>query len=200
LDEELEDERREAITSIHNSARMLSHQVDDFLDLGRLQSGRMRLEKAPFDFRDLLSRTVAMVFEANVRARDVRLVVAIDPAVPERLDADADRLRQVVSNLVGNAVKFTERGEVAVHARLIADDGVRVTLRVEVEDTGIGVCADAAACGLLFEPFRQADGSISRRFGGAGLGLAICRQTLELMGGRIAAERRTPEGGSRFWF
>ncbi|MBK8976144.1 MAG: response regulator [Planctomycetes bacterium] len=197
LDTGLSHEQSEIIHTIHDSAHMLSRLVDDFLDLGRLQSGNLSLDQVEFDLRSLVQET-AEVAASAARANDgLRIVVSVDPRIPAVVAGDPVRVRQVLINLVGNAVKFTECGEVAVCVALRGHAQGQSSLRIEVEDTGIGI--DPATRETLFQPFRQADGSIARRFGGAGLGLAICKKLVELMGGRIGIETGSLGRGSLFW-
>jgi two-component system sensor histidine kinase/response regulator len=136
---------------------------------------------------------VAELFAGRAHKKRLELACHIEPGVPDTLELDADRLRQVLSNLTGNAVKFTDKGQVVVRARL--SDGHRI--RFQVEDTGIGVSQETAS--RLFDAFVQADGSMTRRYGGTGLGLAICKQLVTLMGGEIGVEGK-PGVGSTFWF
>ncbi len=142
-------------------------------------------------------REVVGLFAAQARERGLDLRAQIDAAVREELVGDALRLRQVLANLVGNAIKFTNRGAVKVRVAMIAQDEGGVLLRIAVCDTGIGIAPEARA--RLFEPFAQADPATARRYGGTGLGLAICKQLVELMGGRIDVESAVGQG-STFWF
>ena len=189
------DERRLAGLA-HESAAALLTLIDDILDFSKLEVGRVALEEIDFSLGRMLDGVVALL---NVRAADkgIALRARLDPEIPPVLRGDPARLRQILFNLVGNAIKFTERGSVTVsggHRRL--GDGW-IALRIEVTDTGIGI--DPEALPGLFTRYAQADSSIARRYGGTGLGLAICKQLVELMGGDIEVAS-TPGIGSRFSF
>jgi CheY-like chemotaxis protein/anti-sigma regulatory factor (Ser/Thr protein kinase) len=180
---------------IDSSAKTLECLLSDVLDLARIESGRLELKPEDFDLMQSV-RDVAALFEPSARAKGLDLTVETSPAAAGLFIGDAPRIRQVLSNLVSNAVKFTAEG--AVHIRLVAEptpDGV--ALNLSVTDTGIGF--DAQAGERLFERFEQADGSITRRFGGTGLGLAISRSLAEAMGGELTADSR-PGLGSTFSF
>jgi signal transduction histidine kinase/ligand-binding sensor domain-containing protein/CheY-like chemotaxis protein/HPt (histidine-containing phosphotransfer) domain-containing protein len=185
--------------TIRSSAQVLLRIVNDLLDLSRAQAGKIALEKLPIDLDRILDEC-ANLFSATTRAKGIRLDVrppATGSTVAEgmTLVGDPFRIRQIVMNLVGNAVKFTEHGEIRVHADVEIPDAHRAAVRISVTDSGIGM--DAATVEKIFQPFTQADESTSRRFGGSGLGLAICRELAELMGGRITVES-TPGVGSTF--
>jgi PAS domain S-box-containing protein len=187
------DERRWT-ARIDEASKALLSIVNDVLDFTKLEAGSIEIASEPFEVRRLVDETVALL-AGQAAAKGVRLAVEMDEAVPARALGDADRLRQVLLNLVSNAVKFTSRGAVTVRVRrdpLAAD-----RFEVSVGDTGIGI--PDSALGMIFERFAQADGSISRQFGGTGLGLAICKRLVEAMGGEIRVESRVGEG-SRFWF
>ena len=185
--------------TIRSSAQVLLRIVNDLLDLSRAQAGKIALEKLPIDLDRILDEC-ANLFSATTQARGIRLNVrppAPDRRVPEgrTLVGDPFRIRQIVMNLVGNAVKFTEHGEIRIQADIGTADADRAAVEITVCDSGIGM--DAATVEKIFQPFTQADESTSRRFGGSGLGLAICRELAELMGGRITVES-TPGVGSTF--
>jgi signal transduction histidine kinase/ligand-binding sensor domain-containing protein/HPt (histidine-containing phosphotransfer) domain-containing protein/ActR/RegA family two-component response regulator len=185
--------------TIRSSAQVLLRIVNDLLDLSRVQAGKIALEALPVDL-DRILEECASLFSASAQAKGIRLDVRLpahDRRVPEgrTLVGDPFRIRQIVMNLLGNAVKFTEQGEIAVHADVDAASPDRAAVHIMVRDTGIGM--DAATLEKIFQPFTQADESTSRRFGGSGLGLAICRELAELMGGRIIVES-APGEGSRF--
>jgi hypothetical protein len=184
-------------TTVEASTRALLGILNNVLDLSRMDAGRLTVSVEPVDAR-LVCEDVAELLAAPAASRGIDLVVAWGAEIPRTAVADPLRLRQVLVNLVGNAVKFTEHGHVAVRAALAPDgpDGER-RLRIAVEDTGIGV-ADAKLA-TLFEPFVQADLETTRRYGGSGLGLAITKQLVEAMGGAIGAHS-TPGEGSAFWF
>ncbi|HTX05009.1 MAG TPA: two-component regulator propeller domain-containing protein [Steroidobacteraceae bacterium] len=183
--------------TIRSSAQVLVRIVNDLLDLSRAQAGKIALEKLPIDLDHILDEC-ANLFSATTQAKGIRLDVR-PPArrAPEgrSLIGDPFRIRQIVMNLVGNAVKFTDHGEIRVHADIELLEADRATVQITVADTGIGM--DAGTVEKIFHPFTQADESTSRRFGGSGLGLAICRELAQLMGGRIRVES-TPGVGSTF--
>ncbi|MBI5245887.1 MAG: PAS domain-containing protein [Elusimicrobia bacterium] len=179
----------------HRAVDTLTTIIDQLLDLSKIEAGRMTLEPLPTDCRRLLRET-AELFGGQAEAKGLALKVTLDDSIPEFLHADPLRLRQVVSNLLGNALKFTERGEVRLEARAEGGPGP-LTLAVAVTDTGIGI--EPKVHGKLFKPFTQADASTTRRYGGTGLGLAISRRLIEMMGGEIGLES-APGSGSRFWF
>jgi signal transduction histidine kinase/ligand-binding sensor domain-containing protein/CheY-like chemotaxis protein/HPt (histidine-containing phosphotransfer) domain-containing protein len=185
--------------TIRSSAQVLLRIVNDLLDLSRAQAGKIALEALPIDLDRILDEC-ANLFSATIQAKGIRLNVR--PPAPGQLAAerrtligDPFRIRQILMNLVGNAVKFTEQGEIMVQADVEISGADRAAVHITVADTGIGM--DAATVEKIFHPFTQADESTSRRFGGSGLGLAICRELAELMGGRITAES-TPGVGSTF--
>ncbi|MGP8246822.1 MAG: ATP-binding protein [Bryobacteraceae bacterium] len=181
---------------IFGSARALLGIIDDVLDLSKIESGRMQIASDPFDMEEAAS-SVIDVLAARAREKKIELLLDIAPGARRRFRGDAARLRQVLLNLTGNAVKFTERGHVLIAIAADPPEGGRVLLRIAVDDTGIGIGAPALA--QLFEKFTQADASTTRKYGGTGLGLAISRELVELMGGRIGVESQ-PERGSRFHF
>ncbi len=194
LETRLDAEQKEFARAVHNNAEALSTLIGDLLDSSRIEAGQVSLDAAPFDLRELVE-SVAELLVVRAEAKGVELVVDFPPAAPRRLVGDRARLRQVLMNLVGNAVKFTEQGEVTmrVRAELAPDAGARLGLAVI--DTGIGIPRDAQA--RIFERFVQADLSTARRYGGTGLGLNISRSLIELMGGRLALESE-PGHGSTF--
>ena len=189
----LTDEQRSYAQTIHSSGKSLLALINDILDLSKIEAGRMELEAAPFEPHRLVSEVVAAL---SVRAQEKGLALSVESAadVPGVLQGDASRLRQVLFNLVGNAVKFTDRGSVSVlvSQRPLADG--RVELNIAVRDTGIGIDADSLP--RLFQRFTQADSGTARRYGGSGLGLAICREIIDLMGGRISVETDLGKGST----
>ncbi len=178
------------------SAVLLQSLVTEVLDLSRIEAGGLELEPVDCDPRVVLAEAVA-VHAVAARQKRLQLPVEIAADVPAAVRLDALRFRQVVVNLVGNAIKFTESGRVAITLGVAARDGDNLRLRCEVSDTGIGIERDVL--GAIFEPFRQGDSSTTRRYGGSGLGLAICRRLVDLMGGEIGVTSE-PEQGARFWF
>ncbi len=170
--------------------------IDDILDFSRMESGRFELERRGFDLRECVEG-VLDVHATRAFAKRLELVSIFQPDVPFQVIGDSGRLRQILSNLVGNAVKFTQAGEIVVSGRLAWLQRNEITVEFLVRDTGIGI--DAEKLDRLFEPFVQADSSMSRRYGGAGLGLAICRRLVHAMGGKIAVTSE-PALGTRFTF
>ncbi|WP_223677791.1 response regulator [Azospirillum agricola] len=201
----LDAEQRTLVTTMRESAGSLLRIIDDILDLSKIEAGKLELEEQDLRPAELVEG-VADLLAPQAHHKNLALVCDIDGSVPPLLRGDAGRLRQVLFNLTGNAIKFTDRGRVVlrVHAAGPAVPGPspgpslgRVRLHVSVEDTGIGIGAEGQA--RLFQPFSQADSSTTRRFGGTGLGLAICTRLVERMGGRIGVDS-VPGHGSTFWF
>src|SRR5262245_17600220 len=192
----LDAQQIEFVRTIQDSADSLLTVINDILDFSKVESGKLQFDSVDFELRTVVEGVVALLAE-QAHAKGLELSSDIDPDVAVALRGDPGRLRQVLANLVGNAVKFTTRGEVAVTATIDGLTADTATIRVEVGDTGIGI--DPAAVPRLFEPFTQADGSTTRRFGGTGLGLAISRRLVELMHGEMGVDSR-PGEGSTFWF
>ncbi len=196
LETRMNQEQQEYVNVVRNSADALLNVIDDILDYSKVEAGKLSLNASDFSLRDLMEE-LADMFADKVEGRELSFACICDRRVPDWLHADSGRLRQVLINLIGNAVKFTERGDVEVRVTLSSDGGDGSRLRFVVRDTGIGIAPDRQ--GLLFQSFSQVDTSFTRRYGGTGLGLAICRALVELMGGTIGMESREGEG-SRFWF
>ncbi|NTU60260.1 MAG: hypothetical protein HGA98_04270, partial [Deltaproteobacteria bacterium] len=189
-------DQRKFAELLHSSAHSLLSLLNDILDFSKIEARKLQVEAHDFDLRAVLEET-ADILAMKAEEKGLELTCQIDPAVPTLLRGDAGRLRQVVTNLVSNAVKFTETGEIRTRAFVEAETDDAVTVRVEVTDTGIGIAGEKLP--LLFSPFVQADGSTTRKYGGTGLGLAISKELAELMGGRVGVE--SEEGkGSTFWF
>jgi signal transduction histidine kinase/DNA-binding response OmpR family regulator len=198
LGTELDSEQREYAETAARSAEALLTVIDDILDFSKVEAGRVELERTELDLRAAVE-DVAQLLAATAGGKGVDLVSQVDPEVPSVVFGDPARLRQVLMNLTGNAVKFTDSGEVLVAASTVAADGHDGTVQVRftVRDTGIGIAPEAQAS--LFDAFSQADASTTRRFGGTGLGLAISQRLVELMGGHIEVESQ-PGAGSTFHF
>ena len=192
----LDEEQREFADVIKSSAEALLTVINDILDFSKIEAGRLDLECIDFDLGHTLDQ-IADILVLRAEEKGLEFILAIDPAVPRRLRGDPGRLRQVVTNLAGNAIKFTAAGEVSVRFMLDQDLGDGVRLRCEVRDTGIGIPADKVAA--LFQPFSQADTSITRRYGGTGLGLSISKRLVGLMSGEIGVASEEGKGSS-FWF
>ncbi|WP_374263567.1 PAS domain S-box protein [Zoogloea sp.] len=188
--------QHEMVERIRGAGQSLLAILNDVLDLSKIEAGQLRIEHRPFDLPALLASLDSLMGQ-NARAKGLALHIDAPTAAIGTLVGDGLRLEQILFNLTGNAIKFTERGEVAVHVGLLHSDAQGVRLRFEVCDSGIGIAPDALAG--LFAPFAQADAGIGRRFGGTGLGLSICKRLTELMGGTIGADSQ-PGHGSRFWF
>jgi PAS domain S-box-containing protein len=196
LDTPLAAEQREYAGIVRTSADALLVIVNDILDFSKIEAGKLDMESIDFHLHDLVEETTRM-FAVKAQEKGLRLTCVLAADVPARLRGDPGRLRQILLNLIGNAIKFTARGEVAIRVALDAQDDARATLRFTVRDTGIGIPADGIAS--LFQSFSQVDSSITRRFGGTGLGLAVSRSLVALMGGQIGVES-APNDGSTFWF
>jgi signal transduction histidine kinase/DNA-binding NarL/FixJ family response regulator len=196
--EPLSERQKRMVGTIRSSAAALMRIIDDVLDFSKIEAGRMELEEAPCSLRALIAG-VAEMLAAQVDKKGLKLTTEVDEETPDALLADATRLHQILFNLIGNAVKFTEKGRIVVRARAVGRPSSRagdaVTLALSVSDTGIGMTADQQE--RLFKPFSQADSSTTRRYGGTGLGLSIVRRLAELMGGE-ATVTSTPGGGSTF--
>jgi signal transduction histidine kinase len=193
LTTELSEEQHGYLALVKSSATTLLSILNDILDYSRIDSGRLNLDSVPVDLRDL-ARQVVGLFASASYDKGLTTGVHIDERLPARLYGDPVRLRQILTNLVGNAVKFTHQGEIdlTIHADSLDADSCRVT--VAVKDTGVGIPEDKLA--VIFEPFSQVDSSHSRRYGGTGLGLAICRNLVNLMGGKLTASSKLQQGTS----
>ncbi len=193
---DLTDQQRSFLVSIQMSGEALLHVVNDILDVSKIESGSLHIEYEAFDLRSLMAGVDEMMRPQAVK-KGLHYASEVAPEIAETVVGDIHRLRQVLLNLLGNAVKFTPSGRITVRASLISEDDHRMRILFEVEDTGIGVHPSKKAS--IFQAFTQADGTFTRRFGGAGLGLAICHRLVTLMGGEIGVDD-SPSQGSRFWF
>ncbi len=189
-------EQADMLQTLRSSSRVMLGLVEEVLDFSKIEAGKLTLEKTDFDLHALLNST-CRILAAQAASKDVEVVVSIMPEVPPALRGDVHHLRQILINLVGNGVKFTERGSVTVHVSALAEAENAVRLKFSIRDTGIGIPPEAQT--RIFESFSQADQSTSRRFGGTGLGTTIAKQLTELMGGRIGMESAVGLG-STFWF
>ncbi len=195
LTTELTPRQRKLTETIQRSALSLLTIINDILDFSKVEAGQLTLEEIELDLRDVIEDTVELLAR-SARQKGVELVAVVPPQADTRMYGDPGRLRQILANLIGNAIKFTEQGHVTVTLELVSSDATHHLLRLEVRDTGIGIAADVLP--RLFHAFTQAEGSTARRFGGTGLGLAIVRQLCLLMGGgaaatsEVARARRSP--------
>ena len=192
----LASDHAELVRTAYTSSQQMLRIVDDILDYSKLEADRLELETTSFNLRELLDG-VLQLMERPAQGKGLRMSLTVDPAVRLAVRGDPVRLRQVLGNLVSNAVKFTERGSVAVAVRRIGETPAQHQLRFEVRDTGIGIPAGSHA--RLFQAFSQADASTTRLYGGTGLGLAISKRIVDLMGGRIGVESEQGHGAT-FWF
>jgi two-component system, sensor histidine kinase and response regulator len=190
---ELTPRQRHLSETISHSAEALLHIINDILDFSKVEAGKLELERVDFGLRETVEETIE-IFAGRAHAKNLELACAIELDVPGTVRGDPMRLRQVLINLVGNAIKFTDSGEVIVRVRAVGKDGL---LRFEVIDTGIGISEEART--HIFNAFSQADSFTTRKYGGTGLGLAICRQLAALMGGEIGVHSEVNRG-STFWF
>ncbi len=194
LDTPLQPDQREYLTTVKLSADALLNVINDILDFSKIEAGKLDLERIGFDLRSSLAHAMrALAGQAHQKGLEISYQV--QPEVPSGLIGDPGRLRQIVTNLMGNAIKFTAKGEVTLQVRRESvPSGEEIVLRFEVKDTGPGIAPEKQ--GLIFAPFTQADGSISRKYGGTGLGLTISRRLVEMMGGRIEVESVLGQGST----
>jgi len=195
-DTTLSREQADMLQTLRGSSQVMLGLVEDVLDFSKIEAGKLVLERTDFDLHALVNST-SRILQAQAQAKSIEFVVSIMPEVPPALRGDAHHLRQVLINLAGNAVKFTERGSVTLHVSLQEETDARVRLKFSVRDTGVGIPPEAQP--RIFESFTQADQSTTRRFGGTGLGTTIAKQLVELMGGKIGLESAVGLG-STFWF
>jgi len=196
LNTRLDDEQKQFTEVIRSSGEALLALINDILDFSKIEAGKIELEKIDFDIQKLMHETVGLL-ENGARQKGLELKSLADSAIVPFVIGDPGRIRQILVNLIGNALKFTEQGGVLLSAALEVQTESAETIRFTVADTGIGIPADKQAA--LFTPFTQVDGSTTRRYGGTGLGLAICKQLVELMGGQIGLQSEFGKG-TTFWF
>ena len=192
----LEDRQRRYCEQVNESAEALLSIINSILDFSKIEAGKIDLDERDFELQAVVE-SAASVLAPQIRQKSLRLHTYVDPLIPPLVRGDADRLMQILLNLIGNAVKFTQRGNVVVRALPVETSLRRAVIRFEVQDTGIGIGDETLP--RLFEPFVQADSSSSRKYGGTGLGLSICKRLVILMGGEIGVESE-PGRGSLFWF
>ncbi|MGH8237286.1 MAG: response regulator, partial [Steroidobacteraceae bacterium] len=196
LDTRLDAAQRDYTETIRDSAAALLTVINDILDFSKVEAGKLEIERIDIDLRSIVEDT-ARLLAIPAHAKGLEITASVAPAIPQLLQGDPGRLRQILLNLGGNAVKFTKQGEIAIDVRLIECSAESNLIRCEVRDTGMGIPADRL--GALFKPFSQVDASSARRFGGTGLGLSIVRRLAELMGGEVGVDS-TVGAGSTFWF
>lgn len=196
LGTELTEKQRRFVTTLRSSAEILLQILKDILDFSKIEAGKLELEYIPFDLPLMVEEVVELLTE-GAQTKGLELICAVAPEVPHIVQGDPNRLQQILMNLLSNAIKFTPSGEVVVRVDLVEDQEQGIVLRFEVADTGIGIEPEVQT--LIFEDFRQADGTTTRNYGGTGLGLAIAKRLVEMMGGSIAL-RSQPGRGSTFWF
>ncbi|MDQ3199078.1 MAG: response regulator [Verrucomicrobiota bacterium] len=196
LDTELDEEQRSFALTIQSSAESLLQVIDDILDFSKIEAGKLSFEEIDFDLHETVHGSLQLLAH-KAEGKDLELACLLEPDVPIHLRGDPGRLRQILLNFVGNAIKFTEHGEVVVKVSLEGQSEGESFLRFEVQDTGIGISPEARQ--RLFQPFTQADGSTTRKYGGTGLGLVISKQLIEHMHGAVGVESVAGQG-SLFWF
>ena len=196
LETQLDSEQRDFAQTLRNSGEALLTIVNDILDFSKIEAGKLSFEVIDFDLREVVEDTAELLAE-RARQKGIELATFIPEAVPTHLRGDPGRLRQVLLNLVGNGVKFTEQGEILVKVSCDTQDAKEARIRLEVIDTGVGIAAEVQP--RLFQAFTQADSSTTRRYGGTGLGLAISKQLVEMMSGQIGVQSHIGKG-STFWF
>lgn len=197
LNTELSEKQERFARNIYSAGDMLLNLINDILDYSKIEAGRMRLEPLPCNLREEIE-AIQTILSAKIQEKELDFRVNIEDAVPKQIIADPVRIKQILLNLIGNAVKFTEKGYVEVSIKILEKLHDKVKLRFEIKDTGIGI--EKSKQDKIFKQFEQADLSITRKFGGTGLGLTICKQLIEeLMQGHLGIES-SPGSGSLFWF
>ncbi len=196
LDTPLDTKQQSYLKTVINSSESLLQIVNDILDFSKIEAKKLELEVIPFDFQ-MLIEDVTDLMAVKAHEKKIELLLHLVPNMPRAVIGDPGRLKQILFNLIGNAIKFTDSGHVIIHAEGVSKQEGKVQYRVRVVDTGLGIPADKLE--YIFNKFTQADGSTTRKFGGTGLGLAICKQLTQMMGGDIGVESMLG-AGSTFWF
>ena len=191
----LSDKQRRFAETVHRSGTALLDILNDILDYSQIESGTLDFRHTPFDFRQVVEDSIKH-FSGPVASKGLELAWALPDSLSARYEGDPVRVGQILRNLLGNAVKFTERGTIVVRVTVVEESGGRATLRLDVKDSGIGIAPATQA--HLFKPFTQADGSLTRKYGGTGLGLAIVKRLAEMMGGAVGVESTVGQGAN-FW-
>ena len=196
IDTELDEDQRDLAEIIQRSGKALLSIISDILDFSKIEAGQLDIEVRNFDLKNVLDDLRA-ILSMEAQKKGIQLKVTVDSSAPAMLRGDVGRLRQILTNLLGNAIKFTTEGEVSLGVQLVDEHSDHIHLRFEIRDTGIGIVEEQLP--VIFGAFQQQDATISRKYGGTGLGLTICKQLVEIMGGEIGVE--STEGlGSMFWF
>ena len=195
-DSEMPNEQKEFVETAFNSGETLLSLLNDILDFSKIEAGKLDVEYIPFDIRRATEDIGGLLAE-RAYSQGVELIIDLPSTMPKVIMGDSTRFRQIVMNLTGNAIKFTTQGEVIIRASILEEVGKKIVLRFDIKDTGIGI--PESAQNNIFESFSQADGSTTRKFGGTGLGLTICRKLVSIMGGEIGVFSK-PGEGSTFWF
>ncbi len=195
IDTKINAEQRGLANNIQSSAHLLLGMIESILDISKIEAGKIILDKKTFDLHEMLKQ-ISMVFKSQAEAKGLDFKLAASPEVPFQLIGDEVHLKQILINLLGNALKFTEHGQVSIKVELLGELSEKANIRFEVRDTGIGISKDRHAA--IFEPFVQADSTITRKYGGTGLGMSISKQLVELMHGDISFASE-PGVGSSFW-
>lgn len=191
----LDNKQRRYMETLHKSGMALLQVINDILDISKIEAGKLALEIIAFDLRQLV-KDVLELFSGQAETKGVKLTAVLPEMLLPEYEGDPVRIRQILTNLIGNAIKFTAQGQITLHITVDEDTVSNTTLCVQVQDTGIGI--DPAVQAKLFAPFTQADGSTTRKYGGTGLGLAIVKQLAHMMGGTVGVDS-VPGRGSTFW-